>query len=697
MRDLPPSSSLNDSATQREETMSDSREILVTSALPYANGPLHLGHLVEYIQTDIWVRFQRMRGHHCIYVCASDAHGTPIMLKARQDGITPEALIRQVHAGQVEDFAGFHISFDNYHSTHSDENRALVEEIFTALEARGHIDSRTISQSYDEQEQMFLPDRFVRGTCPRCGAADQYGDSCEVCGATYRPSELVDPVSVLSGTRPVERESEHLFFKLGNFEALLKSWMAEGRLHESMRNKLGEWFDVGLQDWDISRDAPYFGFEIPGRPGKYFYVWLDAPIGYIASFRHLCDRRGDLDFDAWWRPGSDKELYHFIGKDIVYFHSLFWPAVLHGAGFRMPTAVFAHGFLTVNGEKMSKSRGTFIRASTWLEHLDPEALRYYYATKLGAGPEDLDLNLDDFVQRVNSDLVGKLVNIASRCAGFIHRVAGGRLAAQLPEPELQASLAAAGPDIAESFEQRRYGQAMRQVMALADRVNQYIDREKPWIVAKEAGREREVQAACTQGLNGFRTLVAYLKPVLPRLAAASEEFLRCPPMNWDDAGRPLLDHEIGPFAPLMQRVDPQAVQALLEASRDSLEKKPAPARAAAAPPPAEAGPAEIGIDDFLKVDLRVARILEADYVDGADKLLKLTLDLGDSRRQVFSGIRSAYRAEDLPGRLTVVVANLKPRKMRFGLSEGMVLAAAGGDGIFLLAPDSGAEPGMRVT
>ncbi|HRP34527.1 MAG TPA: methionine--tRNA ligase [Gammaproteobacteria bacterium] len=677
--------------------MSESREILVTSALPYANGPLHLGHLVEYIQTDIWVRFQRMRGHHCLYVCASDAHGTPIMLKARQDGITPEQLIREVHAGQLEDFAGFHIAFDNYHTTHSPENRALVEEIFHALEAAGHIETRSIRQSYDEQEGMFLPDRFVRGTCPRCGAADQYGDSCEVCGATYRPSELLEPVSVLSGTRPVERESEHLFFRLGDFEDMLKRWMNEGRLHESMRNKLEEWFEAGLQDWDISRDAPYFGFEIPGRPGKYFYVWLDAPIGYIASFRQLCDRRPDLDFDAWWRPGGDKELYHFIGKDIVYFHSLFWPAVLHGSGFRTPTAVFAHGFLTVNGEKMSKSRGTFIRARTWLEHLDPEALRYYYATKLGPGTEDIDLNLQDFVQRVNSDLVGKLVNIASRCAGFIHRVADGRLAATLPEPALHREMAAAGPAIAECFEQRRYGQAVRQVMALADRANQYIDREKPWQMAREPGREAEVQSVCTQGLNAFRSLVTWLKPVLPRLAEAAEQFLQCPPLAWDDAGTPLLDHRIGPFEPLMQRVDPAAVQGLLEASRDSLEKKPAPGAARAAPKQAEELPAEIGIEEFMKVDLRVARILEADYVDGADKLLKLVLDVGNGRRQVFSGIRSAYRAEDLPGRLTVVVANLKPRQMRFGLSEGMVLAAAGGDGIFLVAPDSGAEPGMRVT
>jgi methionyl-tRNA synthetase len=648
------------------------------------------------------VRFQRMRGHRCIYVCASDAHGTPIMLKARQDGIEPEALIRQVHAGQLEDFAGFHIEFDNYHTTHSAENRVIVEEIFRALEAGGHIEARTIRQSFDEQEGMFLPDRFVRGTCPRCGAPDQYGDSCEVCGATYRPSELRDAVSVLSGSPPVERESEHLFFKLGNFEAMLKGWMAEGRLHESMRNKLEEWFEAGLQDWDISRDAPYFGFEIPGHAGKYFYVWLDAPIGYMASFRQLCDRRAELDFDAWWRPGSSAELYHFIGKDIVYFHSLFWPAVLHGAGFRTPTAVFAHGFLTVNGEKMSKSRGTFIRARSWLEHLNPEALRYYYAAKLGPGAEDIDLNLEDFVQRVNSDLVGKLVNIASRCAGFIHRIADGRLAAALPDPALQEEFAAAGDGIAEHLEARRYSQAVRQIMMLADRANQYIDAEKPWIMAREAGRERDVQAVCTQGLNAFRSLVTWLKPVLPHLAAAAEEFLRCPPLSWDDAGTPLLDHEIGAYEPLMQRVDPAAVEALLSASRDSLEKMPAPsagalrAAAAAGETSAELA-AEISIEDFRKVDLRVARIVAADYVEGADKLLRLTLDLGFGRRQVFSGIRSAYRAEELPGRLTVVVANLKPRRMRFGVSEGMVLAASDGDAIFLLAADAGAQPGMRVT
>ena len=676
--------------------MSPSRDILVTSALPYANGPIHLGHLVEYIQTDIWVRFQKMRGHRCIYVCASDAHGTPIMLRARQEGIDPEELIRRVGEDQQRDFAGFHVGFDNYYTTHAPENRARVEAIFAALEAAGHIEARTIRQAFDEQEGMFLPDRFVRGTCPRCGTADQYGDSCEACGATYTPAELVDPVSVLSGTRPVQRESEHLFFRLGDFEPMLRAWMAEGRVHESVQRKLEEWFEAGLQDWDISRDAPYFGFEIPGRPGKYFYVWMDAPVGYITSFEQLCARRGDLDFDAWWGAGSDKELYHFIGKDIVYFHALFWPAVLTGAGLRTPTGVFAHGFLTVNGQKMSKSRGTFIKGRTWLEHLDPEQLRYYYAAKLGPGVDDIDLNLEDFVQRVNSDLVGKLVNIASRCAGFVHRLGGGRLAARLPDPDLQAAIAGAGEEIAGHYEARRFGQGVRRVMALADRANQYIDREKPWAMAKQDGRAGEVVAVCTQGLNAFRSLMAYLKPVLPAMAAKTEAFMRIPPLAWEDAGQALLDHEIGPFEPLAGRVDPKAVAALLEASRESLAATGS-AKREDEPVQDEELPPEIGIEEFLKVDLRVARIEAADFVEGADKLLKLTLDLGSGRREVFSGIRSAYRPEDLVGRLTVVVANLRPRKMRFGVSQGMVLAAGGDEGIFLVAPDSGATPGMRVT
>ena len=684
--------------------MNPTRHILVTSALPYANGALHLGHLLEAIQTDIWVRFQKMRGHRCTYVCASDAHGTPIMLRARKDGISPESLIEAMSRDFQRDYADFLVHFDNFHTTHSIENKTLVEGIFSALDRAGHIHARTIRQAYDTQEQMFLPDRFVRGECPVCGTADQYGDSCEACGATYSPADLVNAKSALSGTPPVERDSEHLFFRLGQFDEMLREWADSGTLNDGVRRKLNEWFEAGLQDWDITRDAPYFGFEVPGHPGKFFYVWLDAPVGYMASFLQLCERHPELDFDAYWRRGSETELYHFIGKDIMYFHALFWPAVLHGAGYRVPDAVFAHGMLNVNGEKMSKSRGTFIKARTYLEHLDPEYLRYYFASKLGPGVDDIDLSLEDFIQKVNSDLVGKLVNIASRCAGFIHRLADGRLAASLPEPDLQAAIAGAGDSLAEAYEGRRYGHAMREIMALADQANQYIDLHKPWKLGKEPGNEATVQAVCTQGLNAFRSLTAYLKPVLPGLAARAEAFLQIPELTWEDAGRPLLDHDIGAFKPLLQRVDPKTVTAMLEASRESVGEAPA---AAGSPAPAgseadtpEPEAAEIGIDDFLKIDLRVARIVTAERVDGADKLLRLTLDMGsgDAERTVFSGIRSAYDPDALTGRLTVVVANLKPRKMRFGVSEGMVLAAGpGGEDIFLLAPDTGASPGMRVT
>jgi methionyl-tRNA synthetase len=673
--------------------MQPTRHILVTSALPYANGSLHLGHLLEAIQTDVWVRFQKMRGHRCTYVCASDAHGTPIMLRARRDGIRPEALIESMRAEHRRDYGDFLVQFDNFHTTHSEENRTLVEGIFTTLEQAGHIEARSIRQAFDTQEQMFLPDRFVRGQCPVCSTPDQYGDSCEACGATYSPSDLVNAVSVLSGTPPVERESEHLFFRLGQFAGMLREWADGGSLNEGVRRKLEEWFEAGLQDWDITRDPPYFGFEVPGHPGKFFYVWLDAPVGYMASFLELCERHPELDFDAYWRQGSDTELYHFIGKDIIYFHALFWPAVLHGAGYRLPNAVFAHGMLNVNGEKMSKSRGTFINARTYLDHLDPEHLRYYFASKLGPGVDDIDLSLEDFIQKVNSDLVGKLVNIASRCAGFIHRTGGGRLSAELPDPELHETLVAAADGLAEAYEGRRYGHAMREIMALADRANQYIDHHKPWKLAKEPGNEEIVRGVCTQGLNAFRTLTAYLKPVLPGLAERAERFLRIPALTWSVAGRPLLDHEIGPFEPLLQRVDPKTVAAMLDASKESAGPP------AAEPEPADDGSGEITIDEFLRVDLRVARILSAEHVEGADKLLRLTLDLGKGgQRTVFSGIRSAYSPENLKGRLTVVAANLKARKMRFGVSEGMVLAAGpGGKDIFLLAPDTGAEPGMRVT
>jgi len=683
------------------------RTILVTSALPYANGAPHLGHMVEYVQTDIWVRFQRMRGHDVLFIWASDAHGTPIMLKARQEGIAPEELIARVGAEQRRDFDAFDISYDNFHTTHSEENREITYEIYRRLAAAGHIRRETIVQAYDEQAKMFLPDRYVRGTCPKCGALDQYGDSCEACGATYTPADLVNPVSVVSGTPPVQRDSEHLFFKLGDFEQWLREWTGAGRLQPAVTAKLDEWFGAGLRDWDISRDAPYFGFEIPGEKDKYFYVWLDAPIGYVGSFLHYCRRTG-LDFDRYWKPGSDAEVYHFIGKDIVYFHTLFWPAVLHGAGYRAPTAVFAHGFLTVNGQKMSKSRGTLIGARTWLDHLPAEYLRYYFASRLGDGVEDLDLNLDDFVAKVNSDVVGKLVNIASRCAGFIARGSGGRLAGRLADPSLQDEFVAAGERIAALYEGRDLAGAVREIMALTDRANLYIDQQKPWLMAKDPARAADVQAVCTQGLNLFRILALYLKPVMPRLAAGAERFLGLGEQSWADAAQPLLGTAINPYEPLGTRVDPAAAKALLAASAETLKPSgvptaaatpatPEPAAAKAAPASDAAAAAPISIDDFAKVDLRIARIVEAAPVEGADKLLRLVVDVGTGRRSVFAGIRQAYAPETLVGRLTVVVANLAPRKMRFGTSEGMVLAAGpGGSDIFLLSPDAGAEPGMKV-
>jgi len=685
------------------------RTILVTSALPYANGAPHLGHVVEYVLTDIWVRFQRLRGHDCLYVCASDAHGTPIMLRARQEGITPEALIERVGAEQRRDFAGFDISFDNFHTTHSPENREVTEGIYRRLVEGGHIRRETIRQAYDEQAGMFLPDRYVRGTCPRCGALDQYGDSCESCGATYTPAELVDPVSVVSGTPPVQRDSEHLFFRLGDFEPMLRAWTGSGRLQPAVTAKLDEWFEAGLRDWDISRDAPYFGFEIPGEPGKFFYVWLDAPIGYLGSLLDYCRRTG-ADFDRYWASGSDAEVYHFIGKDIVYFHTLFWPAVLHGAGYRPPTAVFAHGFLTVNGQKMSKSRGTFITARAWLDHLPAEYLRYFYASRLGPGVEDLDLNLDDFVSKLNSDLVGKLVNIASRCAGFITRGSDGRLAERLPDAALHEAFVAAADSIAEAYEGRDLARVVREAMALADRANLYIDQHKPWLAAKDPARAVEVQEICTQGLELFRLLMIYLKPIVPRLAAGAEAFLGVGEQQWNAIGTSLAGRTIGTYQPLATRVDPAATKALLEAAAESLKPAGLPTAAATAAAPAAtpspapvaateavAAAAPIGIEEFARVDLRVARIVEAAAVEGADKLLKLVVDLGTERRTVFAGIRQAYAPEQLVGRLTVVVANLAPRKMRFGTSEGMVLAAGpGGADIFLVAPDAGAQPGMKV-
>lgn len=663
------------------------RDILLTAALPYANAPLHIGHIVEYTQTDVWARFQRMRGHRCLFVCASDAHGTPTMLRADAAGISPETLLEEVAASHQEDFYRFRISVDNYVTTHTDANQEMAEELYRRLLKAGHIRRNTIKQAYDQQKQMFLPDRYVRGKCPECQAPDQYGDSCENCSATYTPLDLINPVSVVSGTTPSVQESEHIFFKLGDFEEELRSWVPQ-HVDEALARKLEEWFEMGLRDWDISRDSPYFGFEIPGEIGKYFYVWFDALIGYMGSFLDLC-RRSNLSFGEFWNPESTAELYHFIGKDIVYFHTLFWPAVLSGAGYRKPSGVFAHGFLTVDGLKMSKSRGTFIMASTFAKYLEPDCLRYYLSAKLGPTADDLDLNMDDFIARVNSDLVGKLINIGSRCAGFVHRQNAGALADQLPNDELFYEFAAAGNEISLDYEERNYSRAIRRIMSLADKANQYIDDEKPWLKAKEKSQADKVLGITTLGINLFRTLVIYLKPVIPGIAERAEAFLAIDPLVWDDSQSPLLGHTIKRFESLLERIDPKEVEAMIEESQ-SIDDATATN--------SKGEQEQIDFDYFSKIDLRVARVLEASYVDGADKLLKLRIDLGDNKRQIFSGIRSAYSPEDLKGRLVVTVDNLKPRKMRFGISEGMILAGGpGGEEIFLLSIDSGAVPGMKVT
>ncbi len=669
--------------------------MLVTCALPYANGSIHLGHMLEHIQADIWVRYQRMRGHQVHFVCADDAHGTPIMLKAQQLGITPEEMIAAVSKEHQADFAGFNISFDNYHSTHSDENRELAELIYGRLQARGKIKSRTISQLFDPEKSMFLPDRFVKGTCPKCKSPEQYGDNCDSCGATYSPTELIDPKSAVSGATPVMKDSEHFFFDLPQFEKWLSEWVrGSGAIQEEMANKMQEWFESGLQQWDITRDAPYFGFEIPGAPGKYFYVWLDAPIGYMASFKNLCNKRGDIDFDSYWKADSDAELYHFIGKDIAYFHCLFWPSMLEGANFRKPTKVNVHGYVTVNGAKMSKSKGTFIKASTYLNHLDPECLRYYYAAKLNSRIDDLDLNLDDFVARVNADVVNKLVNLASRNAGFIAKRFDGKLAATCAEPELYAEFANARTAIAEAYESREFSRAIREIMALADKANRYVDDKAPWVIAKQEGADAELQAVCSVGINLFRVLMAYLKPVMPLLAERAEAFL-AETLSWDGIEMPLVDHTVAPFKALFSRIEPAKIEAMIDASKEDLAKEQAPK--ASGPLVDDPISETISYDDFAKIDLRVALIKKAEAVPEADKLLKLQLDIGGETRQVFAGIKSAYNPEDLEGKLTVMVANLAPRKMRFGMSEGMVLAAGpGGKDLWILEPQEGAQPGMRV-
>lgn len=669
--------------------MATERKMLVTSALPYANGHLHLGHLVEHIQTDVWVRTHKMMGIQCISVCGDDAHGTPIMLKAEQLGITPEALTAEIKLSHESDFKAFAIDYDCYHTTHSPENQVLASAIYERLQAGGDIIKKTIRQAFDPLKQMFLPDRYVKGTCPKCGALDQYGDNCESCGATYSPTDLINPVSSISGATPIEKDSEHYFFDLPRYEKLLKEWTHNGHLQIEVANKLSEWFEAGLKQWDISRDAPYFGFPIPGTTDKYFYVWLDAPIGYMASFKKYCDEQG-LSFDEFWNKDSTTELYHFVGKDIVYFHALFWPAMLAASGHRMPTAVYTHGFLTVDGQKMSKSRGTFLEARTYLAHLNPEYLRYYFAAKLNGRVDDLDLNFDDFTNRVNSDLVGKVINIASRCAGFINKRFDNQLSSTLSEPQLYADLVSVREQVIESFVARDYARAIRQIMDCADKVNQYIDANKPWVLAKDEERSSEVHAICTMGINLFRILITYLKPVLPMMAKDAEHFLNCDSLTWDSIDAPLLNHKIHAFKPLMVRVEKEKIDAMFAQTKESLVTTAVVEQKIVKEEPT------ISIDEFAKVDLRIAKIIEAEPVEGADKLLRLLLDLGDSQKQVFAGIKSAYAPEDLIGKLTVMVANLAPRTMRFGVSEGMVLAAGDGKGIYLLQPDAGALPGMKV-
>jgi methionyl-tRNA synthetase len=708
------------------------RKILVTSALPYANGSIHLGHLVEYIQTDIWVRFQKMQGNTCHYVCADDTHGTPIMLRAEKEGITPEQLIDRVWHEHKADFDGFHVEFDHYGSTNSAETKGYAETIYRKLKAADLIEIRSVEQFYDPVKNMFLPDRFIKGECPKCHAKDQYGDNCEACGTTYAPTELINPYSAVSGAQPERRNSDHYFFKLSDprCQEFLRDWTRSDTLQSEASNKMQEWLgsesENKLSDWDISRDAPYFGFEIPDAPGKYFYVWLDAPVGYMGSFKQFCNANG-IDFDAYWKQGSDAELYHFIGKDILYFHALFWPAMLQHAGFRTPTKLFAHGFLTVNGEKMSKSRGTFITADSYLKQgLNPEYLRYYYAGKLTSRMVDIDLNLDDFVARINSDLIGKYINIASRAAGFIAKNFDGRLCNEIPKnisemvefhnfrPELKTDhqnprrttlleeVASLASNMVEWYETREYRSAVVMVMNSADRVNQYVDQYKPWELAKNPAAEKDLHWVCSYSLNLFRLLTIYLKPILPKLAEQVEDFLNIPPLTWADAQTLLTGHTIKPYQHLMTRVDQKQIDAMIEANKETLapaadshsQARHAEAQQHAIAPIAET----ISIDEFSKVDLRVAKILNAEHVEGAEKLLKLTLDIGEEKpRTVFAGIKSVYDPERLKGRMTVMVANLAPRKMKFGLSEGMVLAASGDTpGLFILSPDDGAQPGMRI-
>ena len=676
--------------------MTEKRKILVTTALPYANADLHLGHILEHVQSNIWTRFQKLRGHECIGVCGDDAHGTAITISAEKKGITPEQLIGEIHSDRLRDFHAFHIDFDHYHTTHSQENQALSSEIYLALKKAGHIESRTITQAFDPEKKMFLADRYIKGSCPKCGKEEQYGDNCEACGATYSASELKNAYSTLSGAKPVEKDSEHFFFKLSHFTDMLKTWTRSGTLSKEIANKLNEWLEQGLQDWDISRDAPYFGFEIPEETGKYFYVWLDAPIGYMASFKYLCDRHEHLDFEEYWKKDSSCEVHHFIGKDIINFHCLFWPAMLTGAGFRTPTKVQTHGYLTINGEKMSKSRGTFINARTYLDHLNPEHLRYYFATKLSSSVQDYDLNMEDFAQRVNSDVVGKMVNIASRCAGFINKRFNGQLSENNIAPELTTAFQSAAEKIAQHYEACETSKAMREIMSLADQANAWIDQHKPWVVAKENDKEQLLQDICSVGINLFRLLVIYIKPVLPVMAEKAEVFLNVEPLFWIDHTSLLAVHTVNKFTPLMTRIDSAQIEKMLDANKEAAAKTIASNHSASQwitdNPIAE----EIEFKDFSRLDMRVAKVIDCSHVKGSDKLLRFEVDLGEGKhRTLFSGIKNAYAPESLIDKLVIVVANLKPRKMRFGVSEGMIICA-GGDKPFLLEPHEGAELGMPV-
>jgi len=674
------------------------RKILITSALPYASGSLHLGHFVEHSQSDIWARLMRSLGHEVKFLCADDAHGTPIMLNAEKQGMTPEALVDSIKDEHWRDLQAFGVSYDHYHSTHSPENEELVAEIYLKLKAAGHIDSKIVEQYFDPEKQMFLPDRFVKGTCPKCGAQDQYSDGCEACGSTYDSTEIKNPISVVSGATPIMKESKHLFVNLKNFEPMLKEWVSSGTLQEEVSNKLAEWFEAGLQSWDISRDAPYFGFEIPEEEGKYFYVWMDAPVGYLACLKHVCDKKSE-EFAPWIDPSTEHEMYHFIGKDILYFHSLFWPAMLKGANMKLPNAVYVHGFLTVNGTKMSKSRGTFIKASTYLDHLNPDYLRYYFAAKLSDGLADIDLNMEDFRQRVNSDLVGKVVNIASRCAGFIKKKFDSKLSDQLHNQSLYDEFLSHSDDIARLFEARKYNAAIRQIMALADKANQYIADMAPWVAIKDETKLEEVHQVCSTGINLFRVLMTWLTPVIPFTARKTEDFLNVDLNDWYAIELPMLGHSINKFKPLISRIEPETLEKIIEQSKQDLKTTTESSHKAESNGQLEADPIndEIDFDTFAQTDLRVVKIIDAQHVEKADKLLQLTLDLGGETRHVFTGIKCAYQPEDLIGKLTVMVANLAPRKMRFGVSEGMVLAAGpGGDELFILEPNEGAVPGMRV-